>query len=47
MLEGVVPFPPDYAARYRAAGYWEDRSLRDEFVAVFARFADRVALIDA
>jgi 2,3-dihydroxybenzoate-AMP ligase len=46
MLEGVVPFPPDYAARYRAAGYWEDRSLRDEFAAVFARFADRVALID-
>src|ERR1039458_3261068 len=46
MLAGTVPFPPDYAARYRAAGYWEDRSLRDEFAAVFARFADRVALID-
>ena len=46
MLAGVVPFPPDYAARYRAAGYWEDRSLREEFGAMFARFADRVALID-
>ena len=46
MLEGVVPFPPEYAARYRAAGYWEDRSLRDEFAVVFARYADRVALID-
>jgi 2,3-dihydroxybenzoate-AMP ligase len=46
MLAGVVPFPPDYAARYRAAGYWEDRSLRDEFAAVFARYAERVALID-
>jgi 2,3-dihydroxybenzoate-AMP ligase len=45
-LAGVVPFPPDYAARYRAAGYWEDRSLREEFGAMFARFADRVALID-
>ena len=33
-------------ARYRAAGYWEDRSLRDEFAAVFARYAQRVALID-
>ena len=46
MLEGVVPFPPDFAARYRAAGYWEDRSLREEFGAMFARFAERVALID-
>jgi 2,3-dihydroxybenzoate-AMP ligase len=46
MLAGVVPFPPEYAARYRAAGYWEDRSLRDEFAAVFARFAERVALLD-
>jgi 2,3-dihydroxybenzoate-AMP ligase len=46
MLAGVVPFPPDYAARYRAAGYWEDRSLREEFAAIFARYAERVALID-
>jgi 2,3-dihydroxybenzoate-AMP ligase len=46
MLAGVVPFPPEYAARYRAAGYWQDRSLRDEFAAVFARYAERVALID-
>jgi 2,3-dihydroxybenzoate-AMP ligase len=46
MLAGVVPFPPEFAARYRAAGYWEDRPLRDEFGAMFARFADRVALID-
>jgi 2,3-dihydroxybenzoate-AMP ligase len=46
MLAGVVPFPPDYAARYRAAGYWEDRSLREEFAAVFARYAARVALLD-
>jgi 2,3-dihydroxybenzoate-AMP ligase len=46
MLAGVVPFPPEYAARYRAAGYWEDRSLREEFGAMFARYAERVALID-
>ena len=46
MLAGVVPFPPEYAARYRAAGYWEDRSLRDEFATMFARYATRVALID-
>jgi 2,3-dihydroxybenzoate-AMP ligase len=46
VLAGVVPFPPEYAARYRTAGYWEDRSLRDEFAAVFARYASRVALLD-
>ena len=26
-LDGVVTFPPEYVERYRAAGYWEDRSL--------------------
>lgn len=46
MLEGFVPFPPEYAARYRAKGYWQDRSLAQEFDAVFKRYADRVALID-
>jgi len=46
MLEGFVPFPPEYAARYRAKGYWQDRSLAQEFDAVFQRYADRVALID-
>ena len=46
MLEGVVRFPPQFAARYRAKGYWEDRSLADAFTEVFARYADRVAIID-
>jgi 2,3-dihydroxybenzoate-AMP ligase len=46
MLEGVVPFPPEYAARYRARGYWADKSLRDEFRVVFERYAERVALVD-
>ncbi len=46
MLEGVVRFPDDFAARYRAKGYWEDRALRDVFDDVFARYADRVAIID-
>lgn len=46
MLEGVVRFPPEFAARYRARGYWEDRSLRDVFADVFAKYADRVAIID-
>jgi 2,3-dihydroxybenzoate---[aryl-carrier protein] ligase len=46
MLEGVVPFPPDFAARYRAKGYWQDKSLRDEFAAVFKKFGPRVCIID-
>jgi len=46
MLEGVVPFPPEFAARYRARGYWRDQSLAQEFAPIFAKFADRTALID-
>ena len=46
MIEGVVRFPPEFAARYRAKGYWEDRSLRDTFDELFARHAERVAVID-
>jgi len=46
MLEGVVPFPPEIAQRYRERGYWQERPLREEFAAVFQKFADRVALID-
>jgi 2,3-dihydroxybenzoate-AMP ligase len=46
MLDGVVKFPPEYAKRYRARGYWLDKSLATEFAAVFTRFAERVALID-
>src|SRR6266508_3914622 len=46
MLDGVVRFPPEFAARYRASGYWEDRTLRDTFDEAFKRYADRVAIID-
>jgi 2,3-dihydroxybenzoate-AMP ligase len=46
MLEGVVPFPLEFARRYREKGYWQDRSLAQEFAVVFERYADRTALID-
>lgn len=46
MLEGVVPFPPAFARRYREKGYWRDQSLAQEFAVVFERYADRIALID-
>jgi 2,3-dihydroxybenzoate-AMP ligase len=45
-LPGVVPFPPEFASRYRAKGYWQDQTLAQEFAAVFRKYADRVALID-
>ncbi|MDE3075958.1 MAG: AMP-binding protein [Chloroflexota bacterium] len=45
MLEGCVPFPPDFTERYRAKGYWEDRPLIDHFRDSFARNADRVAIV--
>src|SRR2546427_1822916 len=46
MLEGVVPFPPDFARRYREKGYWQDRSLAEEFAAGFNRFRERPFLVD-
>ncbi len=44
-LDGVVPYPPEFAARYRARGYWEDRTLDDVFGELFERHRDRVALL--
>src|SRR6266436_41562 len=46
MLEGVVPFPPDFALRYRDKGYWQDRSLAEEFAAAFRLFRERPFLVD-
>src|SRR6266404_58546 len=46
MLPGVVPFPPQFAARYRAKGYWQDKTLAAEFSLVFEKYRTRTALID-
>ena len=43
-LDGVVPFPPEFATRYRERGYWDGRTLDQVFSDVFARFEGRVAL---
>jgi 2,3-dihydroxybenzoate-AMP ligase len=45
-LPGVTPFPPEFAARYRAAGYWEDRPQGAFYDEVFARHGDRTAIVD-
>jgi 2,3-dihydroxybenzoate-AMP ligase len=44
-LDGVVPYPPERAARYRACGYWQDRTLAEVFGEVFEQHAERTALI--
>jgi 2,3-dihydroxybenzoate-AMP ligase len=46
MLDGFVRFPPEFADRYRAKGYWRDQSLAQDFAVIFQRFAPRTALID-
>jgi 2,3-dihydroxybenzoate-AMP ligase len=46
MLPGVVPFPPEFARRYREKGYWRDQSLAQEFAECFSRFSTRIFLVD-
>lgn len=31
LLEGCVPFPPEFAERYRRKGYWKGKTLGDCF----------------
>ena len=44
--EGTTPWPEGFAARYRAEGLWQGRSLGDVFAETAARHPDRVALVD-
>lgn len=45
-LDGMVRFPADFAARYREAGYWDDRLLIEHYEDAFRDFSARVAIID-
>jgi len=47
MLHGFTPIPPQYAARYRAKGYWLDRPMGEYFREVFDQWADRTAVVSA
>ncbi len=44
MLEGFVPFPEEFGKRYKAKGYWLDKTLGEEFDEAVAKYGDRVAL---
>jgi len=46
VLDGVVPFPPEFAKRYREKGYWKDKSLAQEYRIAFDKYEKRVALLD-
>jgi len=46
VLEGLTPFPPEFAQRYRDRGYWRDRSLAQEFSDMFQAYGPRTALVD-
>jgi 2,3-dihydroxybenzoate-AMP ligase len=45
MTADVVRWPDEVAERYRAAGYWRDRTLGDELWDLALRHADREALV--
>src|ERR1700704_545439 len=46
MLPGVTPFPPEFAARYRAKGYWEDRTIASVWEDCCRLYAGRIAVVD-
>jgi mycobactin salicyl-AMP ligase len=46
-LAGFVPFPPDRAARYRAAGYWTGRTVDSVLSEAARQWPDRTAVLDA
>src|ERR1700680_3726650 len=47
MLHGITPFPPEFAARYRAKGYWEDRSIASVWEEYCRSYGSRTAVIDS
>ena len=46
-LNGFVPFPPDRAAHYRAAGYWTGRTVDSILSEAARRWPDRAAVLKA
>ena len=41
----LVPYPPEFARRYREAGLWGTRTIAEEFHAVAAAHPDRLAVV--
>ncbi|WP_369249783.1 (2,3-dihydroxybenzoyl)adenylate synthase [Streptomyces sp. R41] len=45
MLEGCVPWPTEFAERYRREGYWQGRTLHDLLRAAEREHGDRTAVV--
>lgn len=45
-VEGVVPYPEEFAARYRASGYWTGATLDGLLRDAVSEAAERIAVID-
>lgn len=45
MLNGCTPWPEEFAARYRAAGYWEDRTIAETLSLSIDKQPSKVALV--
>jgi 2,3-dihydroxybenzoate-AMP ligase len=45
MLAGCVPWPDEFAARYRAAGYWEPRTIGELPLRSARAYGDREAVV--
>jgi 2,3-dihydroxybenzoate-AMP ligase len=46
ITDGVVPWPAELAARYRAKGYWQDRTVTAHILDQVARTPDALAIVD-
>ncbi len=44
-MEGFVPWPDEFARRYREVGYWQDRTLGEVLDGCFERFGPNPALV--
>lgn len=44
MLDGFVPYPEEFAKKYKEKGYWLDKTLGEEFDEFVNKYSDRVAL---
>jgi 2,3-dihydroxybenzoate-AMP ligase len=44
-MTGFVPWPEEFARRYRQAGYWRDQTIGEVIDERFSRFAQRTALV--
>ena len=45
MLTGCVPWPEEYASRYRARGYWEGLSICEALARAIEKRPERIALV--